>query len=181
MRGGLNKRYGIKELIDGFNMIENNELELRLYGDGDLVDYIKEKEKENKKIKYMGFKSNDEIIKAEKKAILLVNPRPSNEEYTKYSFPSKTIEYMLTGTPVLMTKLQGMPKEYNDYLYFIEDESSEGIKNTINKLLSKTSTNELIQKGEKAKEFIVNRKNNLVQGDRIIKLMKNILEENNEA
>ena len=29
---------------------------------------------------------------------------------------------MVSGTPVLTTKLPGMPKEYDDYVYIIEDE-----------------------------------------------------------
>ena len=38
--------------------------------------------------------NHPKIVKEEKKSTLLVNPRFTNEEYTKYSFPSKNMEYM---------------------------------------------------------------------------------------
>ena len=57
----------------------------------------------------MGCVTNDEIVRLQCEATLLVNPRPSDKEFCKYSFPSKTIEYMASGTPVLMTKLPGVP------------------------------------------------------------------------
>ena len=40
MLGGLHCIYGIKDLIDGFNMVEED-IELHLYGQGDTVEYIK--------------------------------------------------------------------------------------------------------------------------------------------
>ena len=38
-----------------------------------------------------------------------VNPRQNNEEFTKYSFPSKTMEYLASGVPVVAYKLDGIP------------------------------------------------------------------------
>lgn len=172
MHGGLHCKYGIKDLVDGFNMLQND-IELHLYGQGDAVEYIKKIAEKNNKIKYMGFKLNSEIIVAEKKAVLLINPRPTTEEFTLYSFPSKTIEYMLTGTPILMTKLPGMPKEYYDFVYFIDEESSTGIKESIERVI-KNSKEELVEKGKQAKEFIIKNKNNEVQGRRIYEFIKSI-------
>ena len=45
-----------------------------------------------------------------------MNPRSADAEYTKYSFPSKTIEYLATGVPVVMNRLPGIPEEYE---YFV--------------------------------------------------------------
>ena len=132
--GGLYEKYGVKALIDAFCNIQNNNVKLDLYGDGDLVPYIKSIE--NKKIDFHGVVTNDKIVEAEKKAVLLVNPRFTNEEYTKYSFPSKNMEYMVSGTPVLTTKLPGMPKEYYQYVYFIENETIAGVQEVLNNLIN---------------------------------------------
>ena len=51
---------------------------------------------------------------------VLVNPRPNNEEYTKYSFPSKDIEYLSSGKPTVAFLLDGMPKCYQDFLYVVD-------------------------------------------------------------
>lgn len=167
--GGLYEKYGVKLLIDSFIKWNNKNYELWLCGSGDLVDYIKSLD--NEKIKYFGSIPNSEVVELEKQATLLVNPRFSNEEYTKYSFPSKNMEYMVSGTPVLTTKLPGMPEEYNDYVYLIEDETIEGFIDKYNELLLKNS-NKLIEKGKKAQEFVFKEKNNIVQSNKIIDMLQ---------
>ena len=122
---------------------------------------------------YLGIAPNSEIVKSELRATLLVNPRPTNEEYTKYSFPSKNMEYMASGTPVLTTKLPGMPEEYNEYVYLLEDESAEGVCNALKEILTKPAE-ELYQKGKEAKEFVVREKNNVKQAEKLISLIDNL-------
>ena len=39
--GSLNKRYGIIRLLDSMRFINNNDIELHLYGAGDSEEYIK--------------------------------------------------------------------------------------------------------------------------------------------
>lgn len=174
--GGLYEKYGVKTLIEAFCNIQNNNIKLDLYGDGDLVPYIKSIE--NKKIDFHGVVTNDKIVEAEKKATLLVNPRFTSEEYTKYSFPSKNMEYMVSGTPVLTTKLPGMPEDYYQYVYFIENETVTGIQDVLNNLMN-LPENELIQKGIEARNFILNNKNNVIQSKKIIKTIEKEEKENN--
>lgn len=163
--GGLYERYGVKTLIEAFCNIQNNNVKLDLYGDGDLVPYIKSIE--NKKIDFHGVVTNDKIVEAEKKATLLVNPRFTSEEYTKYSFPSKNMEYMVSGTSVLTTKLPGMPEEYYNYVYLIEDETQRGMQKCLETLLG-LNEDELDKKGKKAREFVLSQKNNVNQTNKII-------------
>lgn len=42
---------------------------------------------------------NSGVLKAQSESEILVNPRNDNNEFTKYSFPSKVIEYLGSGTP----------------------------------------------------------------------------------
>jgi len=58
------------------------------------------------------------------KADVLVNPRENNEEYTKYSFPSKNIEYLASGNPVVAYMLDGMGDCYREYIYLLENLSN---------------------------------------------------------
>ena len=99
----------------------------------------------------------------------MVNPRLSNEEYTKYSFPSKNIEYLVSGTPALTSSLPGMPKEYLDYFYLIEDETEIGIESKLREVLQK-SVLELSEFGEKARKFVIENKNNVTQTEKFLKI-----------
>ena len=173
--GGLYAKYGVKNLIDAFLELENKNIELHLYGSGELEEEIKKIK--DKRVKYFGVVSNEKVVQEELKATLLINPRFTNQEYTKYSFPSKNMEYMASGTPILTTKLPGMPKEYYKYIYIIEDESKNGMKNSLAKILN-LPREELYEKGRKAKEFVLKYKNNNIQSKKIINLCTEIMEEN---
>ena len=126
-----------------------------------------EYQKNDSRIKYMGIVSNEQVVAAEKQATILVNPRLSNQEFAKYSFPSKTSEYMVSGTPLVTTKLPGIPDEYFEHLYLFEEESIEGFAKKMQEILSLPYT-ELRQKGRDAQEFVLKNKNNIVQTKKII-------------
>ena len=80
------------------------------------------------------------------------------------------MEYMVSGTPVLTTPLQGMPQEYDDYVYLFEDETVDGMIKTLTAILSKDKT-ELHDKGIRAKDFVLKEKNNVVQARKILNMI----------
>lgn len=168
--GALYEKYGVKKLIEAFMRLKNENVKLWIYGSGELEEEIKNYEMLDMRIKFYGVVPNNIVVKEQIKATILVNPRPSNEEFTKYSFPSKNMEYMASGTPILTTPLQGMPAEYNDYVYLFEDESVQGITKTLERILEKNKE-ELHEKGIKAKEFVLEKKNNHIQAKKIMKLI----------
>lgn len=168
--GGLHERYGVKYMIEAFLELKQENVELHLYGTGDLSEWIKTIK--DKRIFYHGSVSNKEVMIAEQSALLLINPRYTAGDYTKYSFPSKNMEYMSTGTPLLTTKLSGIPDEYFDYTYLIEKETKLGIKKDFEKVLSK-SKDTLEKFGKRAKEFVTDKKNKVVQGKKLKKFIDN--------
>ena len=169
--GSLKRIYGIENLVRGFEAAKIPNAELHIYGNGDFVKDLKVISESTPSIKYFGIAPNSKIVEEETKATLLINPRPTNEDYTKYSFPSKNMEYMASGTPVLTTKLPGMPEDHLEHVYLIEDESADGIKNALLHVLSKSDT-ELHNKGKEAKAFILEKKNNVEQAKKLIHLIQ---------
>lgn len=168
--GGLYEKYGVKMLVEAVEKLK--EVKLNLYGEGELVSWLKTKYSKSQNINYGGTLLNDEILLEEKRSTLLVNPRFTNEEYTKYSFPSKNMEYMVSGTPLLTTKLPGMPEEYNDYIYLIKNENLEGFILSIRKAVNQTKE-QREKKGKKAQQFVLENKNNIEQTKRIINFINN--------
>jgi glycosyltransferase involved in cell wall biosynthesis len=165
--GALFEKYGVKKLIQAFMKLEMPESRLWLFGSGELIDDIIKYERIDSRIKYFGVIPNNEVVKEEMRATLLVNPRPSAEEFTQFSFPSKNMEYMVSGTPVVTTKLQGMPQEYLDYVYLFQNESEEGITETLNNILNSHEM-DLYTKGKMAKNFVLNEKSNIFQSRKFI-------------
>ena len=169
--GGIYKKFGIPNLIEAFKLIDLSDVELHIYGDGNYIQEILEAAKDDNRIKYLGVLSPDDVFEKEISSDLLINCRPNDDIFTKYSFPSKTLEYMVSGTPVITTKLDGIPEEYNPYLFYFEDASVESIRNKLLDVLS-LPDQELRSKGNEAKRFALSVKNNHIQGEKIIKFIK---------
>ena len=160
--GGIRKHYGLEELIRAFHEADVPNTELHIYGGGSYVEEMSLLCNSMTNVHYKGVVDNSEIVMKQKKATLLVNPRISGNEYTKYSFPIKNLEYLASGTPTLSTRLPGMPKEYYDHLYLFDGETSQEMSNKLRELLSK-SNEELFKFGQEAKKWVLKEKNNLVQ------------------
>ena len=169
--GSITRLYGIQVLVEAFINANIDNAELQIFGDGDYRKELEEICKVHSNVKYMGIRPNVEVVDTEQRAALLVNPRPSAPDYTKYSFPSKNMEYMISGTPVLTTKLPGMPKEYYSYVYPIEDETVAGISATLQKVLN-LSMQERDELGMCAREFVLKYKSNVVQAKKILNFLE---------
>lgn len=169
--GGISARYGADILVRGFQLANIPDTQLHFYGAGDYVEKLTQITRQDNRIYYGGLILSTQVVEKEQQATLLVNPRPTGAEYVKYSFPSKTMEYMSTGTPVLMTVLPGMPKAYYPYVYLLEEESPEGMAEKLRELLS-LSDETLFRKGLEARTFILKEKNNVVQAKKILDMLE---------
>lgn len=168
--GNLSKLYGIRSLVDGF-LLTKGDYELHLYGAGADVAYIEECAQKDPRIRFFGRVPRNEILLALKKAHLLVVNKPTSDDYSNYSFSSKILEYMVSGTPVLTTKVGGMPEEYYDNFCFIDEETPEGIARTIDTALQ--NDEHLVQLGSKARSFADQEKNYLVMTRKILDFLMN--------
>lgn len=148
--GALTEYNGIKELLQGFNSLKKTNIELHIYGAGKLEKLVQEYCEIDSRIIFFGQSDNKEILKVQKNSDLLINPRKENEEISMLTFPSKMIEYLLSGTPVLTTKLNGLTEDYLKYVTIIPNCSSEGIKTAISEFLNSDYQEKLII-SEKAK------------------------------
>lgn len=172
--GSIHRVYGIASLVEGFLKADLPNVELWIYGDGDYREALEEICRLHPRVRYFGVVPNSEVVKIQVKATLLINPRPPVGEYTLYSFPSKNMEYLVSGTPVLAAMLPGMPKAYGDYIFELKDCSAQGICQALTDVFSR-SDRDLFEKGKKAKEFVLREKNNCFQGQKILRLARQIL------
>ena len=172
--GALCERFGINKLIDAISLIHNNKVRLYFYGSGESTNYINTISKRDARIKYCGLVSFDELQKIQRNASLLINPRPSDEIFAAYSFPSKTLSYMLTGTPVLSTKISGIPASYQPYLYWFDKEDVISMAKKIEEIMEIPPA-ELKAKGHKALEYVINEKNEVIQSFKLIKLIEGVI------
>ena len=168
--GSLNKQFGIDVLVDAFQQIEGEDYELLLCGGGDYQDTLQEICAKDSRIKFLGFLPKAKVLELQAHATVLVNPRQNVGEYTKYSFPSKTMEYLLSGIPVIAYKLDGIPDEYDRYFYYVEDNTSQSLAKAIMDVCEDTS-GVYERTALKAIEFIRTQKNPKKQAGKILELI----------
>ena len=170
--GNLVATNGILNLLEAFHQIEDQNLNLVICGKGETENKIKEYTEIDKRIHFLGQVKNEEVLEIQRNALVLVNPRQNIGEYTKYSFPSKNMEYLLSGNPVIAYKLDGIPDEYDEYFFYPEDNSIEALRNKIIEV-SKLSPEERQKIGEKCRNFVLENKNPYVSAQKIMNMIQN--------
>lgn len=174
--GGIFEQFGVVKLAKAFAKTKRKDWQLHFYGTGNDIDKLKAICAEDNRIEYKGTVAQSDIVDIEARALLLVNPRPSAEEFTAYSFPSKTTEYLSSGTAVLSTRLPGIPEDYYPYIYWIDDESESAITERLNSIFD-LNDDELIAFGMKGQKFIIENKGYLSQGKRLRTFIDEIIKE----
>lgn len=155
--GRLNRRYGLELLLQAMKELQDPDIELWLCGSGEMEEEIRAYAAQDSRIRFFGFLPHEEAVQLQKQATVLVNPRTNQGEYTKYSFPSKTMEYMASGRPVMMFRLDGIPGEYDPFLTYIPEESSASIRDTVESL-RRLSPSELDAMGARGRDFVLKNK-----------------------
>ena len=170
--GTLNRELGIDLLLEAMEGLP--EVQLWLCGHGDMEAEIRKASQTYDHIRYFGFVPQATALMLQQKSFALINPRTSNGAFTRYSFPSKTLEYMRSGKPVLCCKLEGIPAEYDELLCYMEPQTAQGIRESVQALLTKPEA-ERVQMGSRAREFVLREKNSRAQCGRLMMFLRNLM------
>lgn len=131
--GAIEEVTGVDIFLDAISKIKNENINFIISGRGSLVNKVKEVAKEDKRIKYIGFLEEIEFLKILSEAHILINPRNMKLDQNNNNFPSKILEYLATGKPIISTKFAGY-EIFKDYIEFVESESQD-LASSINKMV----------------------------------------------
>lgn len=167
--GGLYDEYGVRDLIDAMTYLPAN-YELWLCGRGPLTEFVREQAKLNARIKYFGLLTPEHVEMAAKNSDILVNPRRLGKKFVSLSFPSKVIEYLSYGIPVLTSRVPSIPSDYQDHLFYIDEVHGKGIAAAI--LEMSVMDLECIQRRAIAgQKFVCDSKSTVAQCEKFFGLM----------
>ncbi len=150
--GKLEENFGIMWLLDAFKKLERDDVRLVICGKGEKTEEVAEAA-DGKRIVYKGQVSAEESSRLMQEADVLINPRVMRLEYTKYSFPSKNMEYLIKGKAVIAYMFEGTPEIYRNFFYVPEDDSKAALIQTINNALDSTEEERTVRK-QAAAEYI---------------------------
>lgn len=161
---------GLRMLVDAFLKTKDPRFRLVLCGQGVLKDYVEKASSADSRIIYKGLVSHEDVVRLQRESTILINPRRPNGGITKYSFPSKTMEYMSSLTPMMGYHLEGIPEEYYAYMFTPKDLTQEALTDCINNTLS-LPLDLLQKKANEAFRFVAHNKNSIEQVRRIIEFL----------
>ena len=172
--GSLSVRGGLPLLLDSFALIKDPKCNLWVCGRGDLTSKVLEACARDPRIRYYGYVERPEYLGLLNSATLLVNPRPSYPE-NRYSFPSKLLEYLATGIPVITTATNGVLDEYGDKAFILNEETPEALANLIQKV-GNSPSDKLDALGARARDYVLQHKMWNTQAERVFRFLEQIVD-----
>lgn len=172
--GSLNQYSGILNLAKAMAFVPDKEIFLDIYGSGEGEAEIAKLASNDSRIRFFGKVSNEVMMKKQREAYLLVNPRPIDDPISMVTFPSKIFEYMLSGTPIISTKLNGFTEEYTDKMFFFCGQTEKDMAKTILDIMKK-NPEELVEYAERAYRFVSEERTWEKQVEKISKYIHDII------
>lgn len=168
--GVIARRYGIGDLLEAFAGLTDPDLELWICGEGDGQALVEAAARRDPRIRYAGQVTRDIAVAMQRRATVLVNPRRPEGVFTRYSFPSKTIEYLAAGRPVIMHALPGVPEDYRPHLVMPDTPDAAGLARAMQRIIDLPEA-ERIAMGARGCAFVTARKRPEDQCRRIVELI----------
>lgn len=168
--GTLEVEQGIGEMLEAFCRLPD--FHLWICGQGGMREKVEEAAKRYSNIHYYGFVPQQKALALQASASALINPRQRSGLFDKYCFPSKTLEYMRSGKPVLCCRLGGIPDDYEPYLNYMED-GAEGIEKAVIALFER-SEQERTEQGNAARQYVLTQKNPHVQCEKLLHFLRSL-------
>ncbi|MFG1839862.1 glycosyltransferase [Micromonospora sp. NPDC049175] len=164
--GGLSRAYGVDRLVEAFRGLPGNDLRLCVYGRGELAGWLRDQAALDRRIVPPALLPRAELLPRLARAAVLVNPRPVEQDFVRWSFPSKIIEYLAAGVPVVSTRLPGIPGDYAPWLSFAEPDTADGLRTAVGRVLA-LPTDEARALGAGGARFVRETRNPGAQGRRV--------------
>ena len=169
--GSLDDFNGFTELLEAFSLIPGKRFRLRIAGDGPLKGSVCQAAARDPRIEYCGYLPFDQVLGLYETADVLINMRLTQRIKTEYFFPSKMMEYLGCGVPVITTCTGHVEEEYGDFVFLLKDEGPRGLAHMIEYVASLDPTIRA-EKGKAAQQHIRSHSTWEAQGQRIAEFIR---------
>jgi glycosyltransferase involved in cell wall biosynthesis len=126
---------GVALLAAAFQRLEARDVVLWLCGKGrnELVERLAHKDD---RIKIWGPVSDEKLGELSRSCLAFVNPRPDALEASRHTFPSKVLEYLSYGKPVISSWTDGLAPDYRTHLILAEPCDEPNLARCMQQVLS---------------------------------------------
>jgi glycosyltransferase involved in cell wall biosynthesis len=173
--GSLDEPNGFRVLLASFSKLEGKHYRLRIAGDGPLKSVVMAAAERDSRIEYCGYLAHSEVLRLYQSGDVLVNLRLTKSLNTKYFFPSKLIEYLASGCPVITTCTGHVEEEFGNFTFLLRDETPEGLVSAIQEV-ERLGKEVRLRKASLARKYVADNLTWDVQGRRIAAFIKSLCE-----
>ncbi|MBN1242939.1 MAG: glycosyltransferase [Spirochaetales bacterium] len=150
--GALTEYNGVPALLEAAASLDYRFV-LHVFGGGPLAGLVEKTAGKCPRIVSHGPRAHEEVLGWQRKVDLLVNPKDLADPISAYSFPSKLLEYLQSGTPVLSTLVRVHDPSLFDHLYLARDGSAAGLAEAVRRVAD-LPEEERLRKGRGAKAYV---------------------------
>lgn len=118
--GSLGKWGGVLTLLDALDKIDSDDFNVAISGPG-IIPKIYKRIKADKRVTFLGVLEENELSSAYASADVFLNPRPTKISMGENNFPSKLLDYLAWGKPIISTWTDGLAPEYRHVLNVVDD------------------------------------------------------------
>lgn len=163
--GVLNQYGGVDLLLDAFATIGNQDAHLWICGKGDNKK-LNEALENDRRITFHGCVDEQTLQQLSRQAWVMINPRPNSVIDSRHNFPSKVLEYLSYGKPVISTWTPGIAPALRSVLIVPDVETPAGLAHAIDSVLQWTES-QCRERSLMIRRFLETEKTWRIQADRL--------------
>lgn len=167
--GALERYNGIDVMLEALQHLPSD-VRLHIAGQGALKSAVEAAAVNDPRIIYHGLLDMAGLRTLYAQGDLLINHRSDLRLDSRYVFPSKLIEYLASGLPVLSTRFRSLPDDYLPFMGVIADESSQALAQAVRDVMGEPHT--AWNRAARGREFVIAHKAWAIQGRRILDFLE---------
>ena len=173
--GCINEINGTHILLEAFAFLPGDRFRLRIAGWGPLQERVRKAALTDPRIEFLGLLPFEAVLEMYKSASVLINMRMTKKMNTEYFFPSKMMECLASGVPVISTCLGHVEEEFGSFAYLLKDETPQALADLI-QTVAGLDPLERQQAGERARAYMSAHKTWETQTEKLSRfILENVL------
>lgn len=125
--GQLSELNGVRLLLDAMALVDDPDVRVTVMGGGQLEEMVRYVAKRDSRIEYLGLVDHERVLQEYSRADLLLNLRQTANQTHRYVFPSKVVECLSTGVPLLSTRTGHVESEFGSFVYLLDSQTPESL------------------------------------------------------
>jgi glycosyltransferase involved in cell wall biosynthesis len=171
LAGSLETYNGVELALEAFDRLPSAGFRLVVAGSGSLASLVADRAKHDCRITYAGFLEFVDVLALYQAADVLLNTRLTKALSTRHFFPSKLMEMMASGVPVISTCTGHVESEFDGLLYLLRQESPRGLADLLREIVA-TPVEARVALGQQARTHVLAHKTWDKQGARLAEYLR---------